>query len=358
VREVLEPAGFRSLELRLVDQRRQLLLPFSAAGPGSTAVPIEGTRAGDAFREQRPVPEGDRLWLPVTETAERLGVLGVVPPGSVEDAVDFCVHLAHLTGQLLHTRGRYTDTFLRFRRREPMELAAELQWTMLPPLDFSCPAVAVAAAIEPAYDVGGDAFDYALDGDILHFALFDAMGHGLEAASISTLAIGAYRNGRRAGRSLTEVMQQVDEVLYGQYGGDCFVTGHMGRLDVAGGRLSWLNAGHPQPLLIRAGGTIEAPESPPRIPLGLGPDPIVEVEAVLDPGDRLLLHSDGVVEGRDAGGSPFGVERLRDLVTGNPGVDLHELAATLVAASLTHQGGETRDDATVLLVAQGSGLPD
>ena len=358
LREVLEPAGFRSVELRLVDQRCLWLLPVSASGSGSTAVAIEGTRPGDAFREQRPVVDGERVWLPVTETAERLGVLGVDPPGPVEGAIVFCEHLAHLTGQLLHTRGRYTDTYLRFRRREPMELAAELQWTMLPPLDFATPSVVVAAAIEPAYDVGGDAFDYSLDGDILHFALFDAMGHGLEAATISALALGAYRNGRRAGRSMVEVMQQVDDVLFGHFGGDRFVTGQIGRLDTAGGRLTWLNAGHPQPLLVRAGVAVEAIEAPPRIPLGLGPDPVVEAEAVMGPGDRLLLHSDGVVEGRDASGSPFGVERLRELVTGNPGADLHELAAILVAASLEHQGGETRDDATVMLLAQRAGLPD
>ena len=358
LREVLEPAGFGSIDLRLVDQRCLSLLPFSMSGPGSTAVTIEGTRPGDAFREQRPVVEGDRVWLPVTETAERLGVLGVVPPGSVEAAVPFCEELARLTGQLLHTRGRYTDTFLRARRREPMELAAELQWTMLPPLEFASPSVAVAAAIEPAYDVGGDALDYALDGGVLHFALFDAMGHGLEAATISALATGAYRNGRRAGRPLHELMHQVDDVLLQHFGGDRFVTGQMGRLDVVSGRLTWLNAGHPQPLLLRSGADIEALQAPPRIPLGLGPDLAVQAEAVLGPGDRLLLHSDGLIEGRDASGSPFGVERLRRLVTEHPEADLHALAYLVVAASLAYQGGETRDDATVLILALGSGLPD
>jgi serine phosphatase RsbU (regulator of sigma subunit) len=85
---------------------------------------------------------------------------------------------------------------------------------------------------------------------------------------------------------------------------------------------------------------------------------VVEGEAVLGPGDRLLLHSDGVVEGRDPAGSPFGLERLHRLVAGDPGDDLHGLAFQLVAAALAHQGGETRDDATVMLICQGSGSPD
>src|SRR5665811_2284499 len=83
------------------------------------------------------------------------------------------------------------------RDRQPMSLSAEMQWQLLPPLMMSTPQVAIAGALEPAYDVAGDSFDYALNDDVLHLAMIDAMGHGLSAAVMATLAMGAYRHARR-----------------------------------------------------------------------------------------------------------------------------------------------------------------
>ena len=91
--------------------------------------------------------------------------------------------LAGLVADMLVTKNAYTDQFFQARRREPMSVAAEIQWSLLPPLSMSVPQVAVAGILEPAYDVAGDSFDYALNDDILHVAMIDAMGHGLDAAT-------------------------------------------------------------------------------------------------------------------------------------------------------------------------------
>ncbi|WP_433221888.1 PP2C family protein-serine/threonine phosphatase [Dactylosporangium sp. CS-047395] len=80
----------------------------------------------------------------------------------------------------------------------PMQLAAEIIWTQLPPLTFATDRATVAAILEPAYEVGGDAFDYAANGDALHVALFDAVGHGIEASALTALTLSAYRNARRS----------------------------------------------------------------------------------------------------------------------------------------------------------------
>ena len=98
---------------------------------------------------------------------------------------------------MLVTKHAYTDQFFRARRREPMSVSAEIQWSLLPPLSMSVPQVEVAGILEPAYRVAGDSFDYALNDDILHVAVIDAMGHGLDAATMATVAIGAYRHARR-----------------------------------------------------------------------------------------------------------------------------------------------------------------
>ena len=132
-----------------------------------------------------------------------------------------------------------------------MGVAAEIQWALLPPLTMSCPQVELAGILEPAYQVAGDSFDYALNDDNLHVAMIDAMGHGLDAATMATVAIGAYRHARRADVGLAEMYAFMDKAIAEQFGPDHFVTAQMMCLDIATGRLRWVNAGHPAPLLIR-----------------------------------------------------------------------------------------------------------
>src|SRR5450756_2672362 len=79
--------------------------------------------------------------------------------------------------------------------------------------------------------------DYALNDDVLHLAMIDAMGHGLSAAVMATLAMGAYRHARRLDVGLDQLYAAMDEAIAGQFGADRFVTAQMGRLDVRSGLL-------------------------------------------------------------------------------------------------------------------------
>ncbi|MHB1474141.1 MAG: hypothetical protein ACYDDU_21225 [Dermatophilaceae bacterium] len=97
---------------------------------------------------------------------------------------------------MLVTKSMHTDQFFQSWRRQPMSLSAEMQWQLLPPLMVNTPQVAIADALEPAYDVAEDSFDYALNNNVRHVAMIDAMGHGLSAAVMATLARGAYRHAR------------------------------------------------------------------------------------------------------------------------------------------------------------------
>ena len=123
---------------------------------------------------------------------------GPPPPALREEAGEFAVALA----QLLMSRQAYGDKIERLRRREPMQLAAEIVWSLLPPLTFTAGRAMVTGILEPCYDIGGDVFDYALDGDLLSVALFDAVGHGTQASLLATLSLSAYRNARRTGLEL------------------------------------------------------------------------------------------------------------------------------------------------------------
>ena len=125
-----------------------------------------------------------------------------------------------------------------------MGLAAEMQWSLLPPLTVSSRAVTIAAVLEPAYDVSGDTFDYAVDPGTAKAAVFDGMGHGLRSAQMALLAVSAYRHARRSGASLTETCQQIDDALLDAFSGTSFTTALFTELDTTTG---WLELGQRRP---------------------------------------------------------------------------------------------------------------
>ena len=93
--------------------------------------------------------------------------------------------------------------------------------------------------------MGGDSFDYALNDHVLHLAVFDAMGHGLEAATMATIVLATYRHGRRSNASLPDLYVHMDDVLSATYPAR-FATAQVGQLDTVTGVLSWVNAWPPR----------------------------------------------------------------------------------------------------------------
>ena len=120
----------------------------------------------------------------------------------------------------------------------------------------------------PAYEVGGDNFDYAVEADRITVTCTDAMGHQLRAAVLGSLAVSAMRNARRGGGGLVEQAASADRAVHGQFGGEQFVTALLLDIDLMTGHVSAVNAGAPGPLRQRASG-IEELSLEPQLPLGL-----------------------------------------------------------------------------------------
>jgi phosphoserine phosphatase RsbU/P len=123
-------------------------------------------------------------------------------------------------------------------------------------------------------------------------------------------------------------------------------------LDLESGRLRYLNAGHPAPLVLRDGRLVAELEGGRRLPLGLGDTRAEPAELRLEPCDRLLFYTDGVIEARTGGGERFGLTRLIDLVHRHAGSGLPapEVLRRLGHAVIEHQAGPPRDDAKLLLM--------
>lgn len=352
--------GATQTTLYLVDYEQAALVPVHGpTGRGREPLRVDATLAGTAFRRlatQESRAGGElRLLVPMLDGVERLGVVEyLLEDGADADPRPF-EQLTHLVAELVLSKQAYTDAYEWTRRLRPMELAAEMQWQLLPPLTFGTPQLVISGLLAPAYEVGGDAFDYALNGHVAHVAVFDAMGHGLAAAQLSALAVGAYRNARRAGADLSHTALAIDAAVRDQHP-DRFVTAVLGRLDLDTGLFSWLSAGHPAPLLLRQHKVVGTLAMRPGQPLGLldlvGFEPPVVQHESLQPGDRLLLFTDGVDEARGRDGSFFGMRRLAEFVARQSasGEPTPEVMRRLQHAVLEHQQGALQDDATTLFV--------
>ncbi|MFF8898993.1 PP2C family protein-serine/threonine phosphatase [Streptomyces lydicus] len=365
IAEEVARVGGRHVSILLQDYAQLLLVPL----PGRRLTVgrpelISDSHAGTAFLYGAPVEvpqdDGVRMYLPLLDGSDQVGVLALTLDSVDDDDRRLLRRLAGLVADLLVTKHSYTDQFFLARRREPMSLAAEIQWSLLPPLAMSVPQVAVAGILEPAYDVAGDSFDYALNEDILHVAMVDAMGHGLDAATMATVAIGAYRHARRAEVGLSEIYASMDRAIAGQFGPDHFVTAQMMRLNITTGHLQWVNAGHPAPLLIRDGQVVRQLESPTTLPVGFGGEEPQISEQVLQRGDRVLCFTDGLIEEHEAGEEQFGEEQLIHWVNR---IEHTEKGVRAVVRSLSHtlkqeRGGSTSDDATLFLIEWRGGAAD
>jgi len=353
-------AGAVDVVIYLVDFEQVALTPIPARGAHvDLPVPevVADSPAGRAFREQRLVhesrPEGTRVWVPILEASDCTGVLALTLGVDLDEEVwARCEELGMLAGCAISLAARYTDLYNLVRRRKAMSLPASMQWDLLPPLHLKCPEVTSTGVLEPAYDVGGDSFDHAVNGYDLDLAIFDAMGHGLQASVTSALAMGTYRHDRREGQSLATIHQRLDQVIATQFDGDAFVTGQIAHLALASGRLTWINAGHPAPLLVRAGRVVRALECRPSLPWGLSGSLEAEATEMLEPGDSVLFHTDGVTEGRSQAGEPFGVNRLLELVeraAASPEPS-SAILRQLIHDVLSYQNHRLRDDATMVWV--------
>ena len=321
---------------------------------------VSTSLAGRAFATQRPMiverDDGVRVWVPIVEGSDRTGVLAMTVPAATHATLRACEELGLFTGYLIATHARSTDVYNLHRRRRSLSLASSMQWDLLPPLVLKTSRLVVAGLIEPAYDVGGDCFDYALNGNVFDIAIFDPLGHGLSSALMAALCVGSYRHDRREARPLRQMHANLDTAMSAQFP-DAFATGQLARVHLHSGELTWTNAGHPLPLLIRQGQVVEQLACAQTLPWGLaGTLTGAKVDApvatvALEPGDSILFYTDGVIEPRKPGEAEFGIEHLIDLVGQHASDQLEpeEVVRRLVRTVREQQQDTLCDDATLVL---------
>jgi serine phosphatase RsbU (regulator of sigma subunit) len=342
--------GAERVEVLLADLTMTGLRPV-VDQDGSPGGPLELR----CFGSQRPVVDAGpgrltRVLLPLTSWGDRNGVLRVELSRPVDH--ELTDQLAEIAGELamaLRAADKDTDRYRRVQRRHRLTMAAELQWELLPGRSLSGDRFQLAGALDPAYAMFGDHYDWAVNGDRLTVTVLNGHGDGIEAALLTTIAVNAMRNARRSGAGIVEQAELASDAIYSRYGGVSHVSTLLLEVDLTAGDVAAVDAGSPR-ALIAQNGEIRPVTLDQQLPLGMFDDGRYEIQRFrLAAGDRLLVVSDGVHAATPGGRPPYGTSALLTALRRTRLQPPTEAVGTVIRGLREyHAGLDAEDDAVVV----------
>jgi len=266
------------------------------------------------------------------------------------DALAFIRVAARQVGLVGQSILRTEDVAERRALDHQLAMAREIQSNLVPRSLDIAPGLDLALAYEPALWVGGDYCDiWPLADGRVAFAVGDVSGKGFPAALVMANLQAALRAAVNSRPDPAEAVSQVGRHMAAHLPGGMFVTMFMGLLDPPTGRLTYLNAGHILPLLVRGSGEVSELGQPNNLPLGLSSAAFLHDDAVLEIGTALVAVTDGVTEAASPDGDRFGLDRLMGLLKGTPFTSSQDLVGAITRGVREFCGDQPQhDDITVL----------
>lgn len=312
--------------------------------------PAGGALEQRCFGSQQPVVDGHCLLLPLTVWGDRLGVLRVEIPNATDRGV--IAELTEIADELamaLRTAAQDTDRYRKVTRRQRLTMAAELQWDLLPGRSLSGEHFRLAGALEPAYAMYGDHYDWSVTGDRLTLTVLNGYGDGIEAALLTTVAVNAMRNARRSGAGIVEQAELASDAVYARHGGSAYVATLLLEIDLSDGFVEAVDAGSPRAVIARQGEIVPVTLDE-QLPFGMFGDSRYETQKFqLQAGDRLLVVSDGVHRASPGGRSAYGMSALLTTLRGTRLQPPTEAVGTVVRGLREyHDGADLEDDAVIV----------
>lgn len=247
--------------------------------------------------------------------------------------------------------GRTRRHQIELQQRE-LDEARRIQRKLLPATLPQIDGWEIASSWQPAAGVGGDCYDAIAFGRArLGLSIADVVGKGIPAALLMSNLQAAVRAFATDAAQPAELCHQVNRILCGHIAEGRFISFFYCIVDSDLGTMTFANAGHYPPILIRANGSVERLE-PGGAVLGVFPDGAYDQgQVTIGSGDRVILFTDGITEARNAADEEFGEDRLIELARENRGCSAPALQARLSAAVATFTGGLFQDDATLIVMA-------
>jgi len=374
-REVMEA---RQSRIFVFDETSQTLADRSTTGKGVDAIPLGVGLAGhaanvgkivntpDALHDPRFDPRVDQADGGITTSVlsapmftHRGRLIGVLQVLNKQVHEVFTPHdealmeaFASHAGVALDRAQLIEASVEKQRIEDNLRVAHDIQMGMLRK-DFPArPEFELMARLRPARAVGGDLYDFVTDGDHLWFSIGDVAGKGVGAALV--MAVTQTLIHSRIGGSLSpgEVLERVNGELRREDDQALFVTAFIGRLDLRSGELAYSSAGHNPPFRVHPSGAVEPLDGGVGLPLALFEARGYETAQVqLEPGEALLLYTDGVSEAHDSEEEELTSEGLKKLLEKTAGATASDLVDRVFAGVEEFAGGAAQyDDITVVAV--------
>ena len=339
----------RSIARRVLEDRASVLIPNTLddlALKGQESIMSSGVRSAMCAP----------LWF-TSAAGDEDAVIGLVyvdclrgggPFG--EEDVGILSALANIAAAKIENVRLLEESLEKRRLEEDNQAAAEIQRRLLPHASPEVRGYGVVGSTRPCRAVGGDYFDFDFDGSDLLFALGDVSGKGTGAALLMTVLRASVR-GHWNEPSASEAVARINRTVCQNVPENKFITFFLGRLAPASGEVRYVNAGHNPPLLVRADGSVEHLDQGGLV-LGLIENtPYAAGAARLDPGDTLIVYSDGVTETFDPDDGEFGEEGLTALAVRGRGADPATLQAEILRElEVFSHGAKATDDRTLILI--------
>lgn len=327
---------------------------------GNSPVMVDEVAASRAFKFTGDEAEwlalnGVAVVLPLISHQKMIGFLAIASKTGGDDFESADIEMLQSLGSQVAIAGEnlmlLEENLEKQRMEDELSMARKVQEGLLPRTIPETPGLEVAGRSLSCLEVAGDYYDVIrLDGERTVLAIGDVSGKGAGAAMLMSNLQASIRTAVRIGSDLREIIEQINDLIFDNTQAHQFITFFAGVFDRRTSTLSYVNAGHNPPLVVRTGGSVEELVHGGLI-LGAMAEMKYEQSSVrLEKGDLIFLYTDGLSEAENRAGDMYGDERVRDFVLRNRTLGPDELIAGVDAeVGSFSEGLPARDDLTLLV---------